>query len=261
MNDRPSTGASWNRILGRWDEDQHRSDYRAATAALAALAARYAALGRPLRHDHARDWEPAQVLLELQRLSTAAAAAQRPIVSALDLGGGNSPLAYLLAERGYQVIVVDPDRTVVEAIRKNSRELHWGERLTAVAPEEGRLPFFDATFDCVLCISVIEGILRRDRPRFWAEIRRVLRPGRSLLLTFDFGPDARLLGDPPADLAAITADLVAPSGLQLCGEPHAAPVYDPETGPPVQTTVPTVDGLGRCRIAYTFGTIHLQRPE
>ena len=261
MNDHEATTSSWNRILGRWDEDLARPDYRAATAALAAVAARYAALGRPLRHDHARDWEPAQVLLELQRLSAAAAAAQRPIGSVLDLGGGNSPLAYLLAERGYHVVVADPDRTVVEAIRRNSRELQWGERLTAVVPEDGRLPFFDATFDCVLCISVIEGILRRDRPRFWAESRRVLRPGRSLLLTFDFGPGARHLGDPPIDLDAITTELVEPSGLRRSGPPHTAPHYDPAAGPPVQTTVPTVDGRGRCPIAYTFGTLHLQRPD
>jgi len=54
-----------------------------------------------------------------------------------------------------------------------------------LAPAEA-LPFHDATFDMVTCISVIEhGV---DIPRFVKEMHRVLNPGGRFVITFDFWP-------------------------------------------------------------------------
>jgi len=246
----------FNRIAGGFADDLARPEYRAIVAAIDDVRDRHARMGRPLRRDLARDWEYAHVLVEFERL-VRASAGSRPIERVLDVGGGNSPVAYLLAERGFRVVVVDPDPVVIDAVRCNSRELQWGDRLIALRPEHGRVPMFDAAFDCALSISVVEGVLRRDRPRFFGEIARTLRPGRSLLLTFDYGDEARFVGDPPTTVAEVERDLVRVSGLELVGELPAPPQFGPD-GPPVRNAVVAADGRAT-QIAYTFGALHLRR--
>jgi SAM-dependent methyltransferase len=45
------------------------------------------------------------------------------------------------------------------------------------------LPFDDDSFDCLTCTEVIEHVPEADRPRAFAEMRRVLRPDGRLVLT------------------------------------------------------------------------------
>ena len=79
-------------------------------------------------------------------------------------------------------------------------------------------------------------------------------------MTFDYGPGARLVGDPPVSLAEVREDLIRASGLELVGDALAEPRYDPELGPPVKVVVPTVDGLDSRVAEYTFGAVRLRRP-
>jgi SAM-dependent methyltransferase len=256
VNDVPR---SWNRLVARFADDLDRPAHAAAAAALAALAAGFAQCGVPLRSDHERTWEHAHVLVGVDRLLQARGA-DRPLPTLLDLGGGNSALAYVLAERGLPVTVLDVDQAVVAAVRRAAVVAGCVDRLHADVVACGRLPIVDAAVDVVVCVSVIEGVLRCDRPRFWAEVRRVLRPGGTVLLTFDYGPGARAVGDPPVDRGALARDLVVASGLELRGELPAEPVFGPD-GPPVRQVVPTVDGLGTRTVAYTFGALELRRPR
>ena len=45
------------------------------------------------------------------------------------------------------------------------------------------LPFGDATFDCALCLDVLEHLAYADQPTALSEISRVLKPGGELLLS------------------------------------------------------------------------------
>ena len=58
-------------------------------------------------------------------------------------------------------------------------------RVNLVGGDACRLPFLDASFDVVLCVEAVFHFAGRDR--FFAEVRRVLRPGGRLVLT-DFVP-------------------------------------------------------------------------
>ncbi|MFO1076599.1 MAG: methyltransferase domain-containing protein [Planctomycetota bacterium] len=227
---------------------------RGAIEELAELRRRFAAMGLPLRCDHARDWEHARVLCEVDAM---AAGGVRAI---LDVGGGNSALAWVLVRRGHRVCVLDPDRAATAAVASTSRSLHWGHRVTVAEPIGGVWPVGDAAFDLAVCVSVFEGILRRDRPRFFGELRRVLRPGGDVLLTFDFGHDARFLGDAPATIAEVERDIVSPSGLRLVGLPLSAPRFDATHPPPVCGFASDAAGH-RQPIAYTFAALHLQRDD
>lgn len=243
---------AFNRVLTRFAEDLERPAYRAKRDAIRGVAARYESQGRPLRWDFARDWEYSHVLLELDRLMET-----QDIRRVLDVGGGNSPFAYHLLERGLEVVVLEVDGNMVEEMRRNAADL--GLSLRAERPGPGGWPVEDESFDCVTSISVFESVLRRDRPGMWAETRRVLTPGGSLLMTFDYGPGARLISDPPVDLAEVHRDLVEASGMKLVGAPHPAPDFGTH-GPPVKAVVPTVDGWDFQVAEYSFAAIHLRRP-
>ena len=97
----------------------------------------------------------------------------------LDVGCGTGRLATLLAEKyACKVWGVDSTPDMVEVA---SRRVPKGVRVKVAAAE--KLPFRDAWFERVTTTLVIHLV---DRPRAFAEIRRVLMEhGRYVLLTFD----------------------------------------------------------------------------
>jgi SAM-dependent methyltransferase len=131
----------------------------------------------------------------------------------LDVGGGGSPFAIYLAQRGHESVVVDPSldqgisstfdshRSVYRNVRSLAKRvifsvagIHsvWG--LPADGVRAGaryfphvahRLEFPDHHFDRVFCLSVMEHIPRDIWVNCIREFERVLKPGGRLVITLD----------------------------------------------------------------------------
>ena len=243
---------SFNRILRRFGDDLPRPEYRNKAQEIAELTARVQQRGLQLRLDLQREWENAHVLQRLETLQR-----ERGVLHVLDHGGGNSPTCYWLAEHGFKVTVLDVDLEAVATIEQN--RLALGLPIRAVGYDGHAWPLPDAGFAAVVSISVFEGLLRTRRARFWSEMRRVLAPGGSVLMTFDYGPGACAVADPPVSVAEIQTDIVQASGMQLVGEPPREVVFDPVVGPPVKSVLPTLDGWDKVVAQYTFAAIELRR--
>lgn len=242
--------AAFNRVLEDFEGELACPEAALVRAELGELVEDLARRGAVLRLDSQREWELARVLNELEQLR-----AERGVERVLDAGAGNGALAYLLARRGFRVVALDVDPVAVESTRRQARELGLVELEAVLAAR--RWPLADESFDAVACVSVLEGVLRKDRPAFWGEMRRVLCPGGALLLTCDFGPDARFVGDAPLDLVELERDVIAGSGLALHGPAPRAPRFGP-AGAPVRARAATPDGGSR-DIAYTFAALRLEK--
>jgi SAM-dependent methyltransferase len=94
----------------------------------------------------------------------------------LDLGCGEGAFCAQLASAGIEPVGAE----VAESAVARARERHPGLRFELV-PAHGPLPFADAAFDAVWASEVIEHVA--DTARWLSEVRRVLRPGGSLLVT------------------------------------------------------------------------------
>ena len=93
----------------------------------------------------------------------------------LDVGGGTGNYALALRDEGWDVVVSDrsPDMLARAAAKG----------LETVAADAQALPFGDASFDALICVSMLHHV--DNRPRALAEQRRVLRPrGRGALMLY-----------------------------------------------------------------------------
>lgn len=142
-----------------------------------------------------------------------------------DVGAGRGALASHLAARGHTVDVFDRDY-----LWDHGGDLDIERRYAAFAAARGAtvrfgsvhaLPMPDESYDVVLCISVVEHL--RGKALVLRELLRVLRPGGTLVLTFDYAPDPQRLQDGlrveifgPASLDATLAEL----GLQSAAFSH-----------------------------------------
>jgi len=148
-----------------------------------------------VRMHWSREWEYPWALL-----ASGVRAGQR----VLDLGCGGSPLPVVLAQRGCQVVGVDVGNVVAgpPSLRSygDGRWPNPGGRFALVQADlRGPvLPFKDATFDGVFCISVLENLALEVVP-WLRELARVVVPGGWFVATLDVGrPGA--VGVEPNDL-------------------------------------------------------------
>ncbi len=104
-----------------------------------------------------------------------------PVRSVLDVGCGTGDLAVLAAHRYADARVLATDFTSA-MLAKVDRRLHdrpERDRLSVARATARRLPFADATFDLVTNAFVARNLA--DLPGALQEMRRVLRPGGTLL--------------------------------------------------------------------------------
>jgi len=96
----------------------------------------------------------------------------------LDVASGSGDLARAFAARGAQVWMSDINGRMLA--RGRDRLLDAGRALPAVQCDAQRLPFGDASFDCVSVGFGLRNMTRKDAAL--AELARVLRPGGRLIV-------------------------------------------------------------------------------
>ncbi|ADA67496.1 Methyltransferase type 11 [Thermotoga petrophila RKU-10] len=95
----------------------------------------------------------------------------------LDLGGGTGKWSLFLQERGFEVVLVDPSKEMLEVAREK------GVKNVVEARAED-LPFPSGAFEAVLALGdVLSYVENKDKA--FSEIRRVLVPDGLLIATVD----------------------------------------------------------------------------
>ncbi len=101
-----------------------------------------------------------------------------PGARVLDLGCGNGRFYDLLEDRSVGYVGLD----ISEGLLREARKRH--PEATFVRGDATELPFQDASFDAVFSFAVLHHIPSEElRARFISEMRRVLRPGGTLIVS------------------------------------------------------------------------------
>jgi ubiquinone/menaquinone biosynthesis C-methylase UbiE len=86
-----------------------------------------------------------------------------------------------------RVVGLDFSRGMLEVCRQHLVEAPGTARVELVRGDALAMPF-GAEFDVVVCFGAFGHILRRDEPRFVAEVARVLRPGGRFVFVTSYLP-------------------------------------------------------------------------
>jgi len=99
----------------------------------------------------------------------------------MDLGCGDGPLAFALAElSGSVLVLVDPNREALARALSKAAKLDLSRRTVAVRGQAESLPLADASVDLVVSRGSI--FFWEDRSAGVREVYRVLRPGGKAML-------------------------------------------------------------------------------
>ncbi|MGH9278311.1 MAG: class I SAM-dependent methyltransferase [Acidimicrobiales bacterium] len=145
----------------------------------------------------------------------------------LDLGCGHGFWSRHMAERGMQVVGIDPEGDRVEHAHSDEHHAHTHGPLVAgevgapvMTGDGARLPLRDGSVAVVWCIHVLHHL--DDPVRVLGEIRRVLRPGGHLVLaeTVEDNPAIRVARriHPEWDGVAVRSRFTAATLLGLLGD-------------------------------------------
>jgi SAM-dependent methyltransferase len=143
---------------------------------------------------------------------------------ALDVGGSNSGLQFVLSGEGTKVTNVDPGeeargrgwRVSAESIARLNRAFKTDVTLISSTVQEADLP--SEHFDVAYSISTIEHIPADEYPSLMSELRRVIKPGGRLVLTIDLFLNLTPFTTRTSNewgTNADVAELVSLSGLRL----------------------------------------------
>ena len=95
----------------------------------------------------------------------------------LEIGGGTGANLRFYAGTVSSLVVTEPEPAMLRRLQAKAREQEPLAKIVQAPAED--LPFEDASFDTVVSTLVLCGV--HDQARSLGEIRRVLRPGGSLL--------------------------------------------------------------------------------
>jgi ubiquinone/menaquinone biosynthesis C-methylase UbiE len=115
------------------------------------------------------------------------AAEQSSGCDVLDVACGTGPGLGLISAKGRTVIGADIDEQALKRAKQ-----HYGERIALLECDAQKLPFSDRSFDVISIFEALYYLPNADK--FFAECRRVLRPGGKLLIStanknlYDFNP-------------------------------------------------------------------------
>jgi len=153
----------------------------------ASIADRYDAFNHAATFGQDLLWRP-RALWELERFHRGS------VRQALDFGCGTGALARLLTVRfpAVRVVAVDFSRAMVERADDLSRKARDRARMRFGVANVHRLPFPDGTFDVATSAFVARNL--KSLPGAFGELRRVLRPGGSLLTLEISEPTAPAVG-------------------------------------------------------------------
>jgi len=137
-------------------------------------------------HQWSREYEYPYVF---QRVADFLNTTSNSNVRILDAGSGVTFFPYLLKTKFNQVEVTccDYDSELAPIYKKISQYLSLN--VDFYETDIHALPFKDASFDIVYCISVLEHT--RDYAKVLDEFKRVLKPGGTLIVTFDISVDGK----------------------------------------------------------------------
>jgi ubiquinone/menaquinone biosynthesis C-methylase UbiE len=135
--------------------------------------------GKDIDHLTIDDLAPVDEFHSRRRLATqelAAMLAPSPGDHVIDIGSGlGGPSRYLAATTGCRVSGVDLTPEFVEAATDLTQRAGLADRVDFRVGSALDLPFPDASFDCAWSQNVAMNIA--DRPRWYQQVHRVLRPG------------------------------------------------------------------------------------
>ncbi|MCK6458051.1 MAG: class I SAM-dependent methyltransferase [Phycisphaerae bacterium] len=203
--------------------------------------------------------------------------ANTPLVpgsTVLDMGGAGSLFACYLAARGHEVVAIDINPELVRQTDRIGRTMNW--RLYGRCMDMQALDFPAACFQHVFSLCVYEHLPVSGRVRCGAELARILHPGGTAALTFDYNNPQAFAGiDSPQD---VEAQLVVPTGLNWRGRPgffdnglrylDAPPYFGfgrlsafaSRFSARLRGTIAPGRFSDRCR-RYTFGAVFLKKPD
>lgn len=122
-------------------------------------------------------------------LLRALAGVDRPLLLDVATGTGRLPLALLREHFQGQIVGLDLSLGMLRQARVKLQP--YGEQVSLVWQDAGRLPFAEGAFDAVTCLESLEFLPRPAQAV--GEMVRVLAPGGVLFLTNRVGGEARLL--------------------------------------------------------------------
>jgi SAM-dependent methyltransferase len=138
-----------------------------------------------------------RVLEEFDRLSPP------PGSRVLELGPGAGRVAVELARRGHHLVCVDPAEAMLRNTEARAAAQGVGGRVETVVADAHALPFPDASFPVLIAVGVLPWL---ERPAVaLGEMRRVLAPGGSAVLTSDNRARLTFVLDPRLNPLAVDA--------------------------------------------------------
>lgn len=111
------------------------------------------------------------------------ARARHPGGLVLDIGCGEGRHALALAGRGLRVVALDYETLALEKARAQPAGLECRDAVSWLAADAFSMPFGPGTFSVAIDYGVFHHVKVPDQARYVEEVRRVLLPGGSFVLT------------------------------------------------------------------------------